>query len=128
HTVPLPWIRRSCGQVLTRFLRSQGNLRAHPGGLRDVGSAISEPEIALPSSTPSQTWARTRRGERINSGRPACQAASAITQTAAKVNATRVSTADQPKTGGRGKRKKNRTRPHKRPRRRGVTTAAAGPG
>ena len=34
------------------------------------------------NSTPSQTWARTSRGERIKSGRPACQAAKAMTHTA----------------------------------------------
>src|SRR5258708_377871 len=65
-------------------------------------------------STPSQTWARTRRGERIKSGRPACQAAKASTQTAAEVRPRRVPTADQPNTGGRCKWKKTRTRPKKR--------------
>src|SRR5712691_9522685 len=65
-------------------------------------------------STPSQTWASTRRGERMRAGRPACQAAKAMTQTAAYVNATRVSTADQPKTGGRCKRQKTKVRPKKR--------------
>jgi len=34
-------------------------------------------------SMPSQTWAKTSRGERMRSGRPACQAAKAMTQTAA---------------------------------------------
>src|SRR5260370_26246790 len=62
-------------------------------------------------STPSQTWASTRRGERMRAGRPACQAAKAMTQTAAYVNATRVSTADQPNTGGAPSRTKNKTRP-----------------
>src|SRR5262245_22290914 len=47
-------------------------------------------------------------------GRRACRAAKAITQAAAQVNATRVSTADQPKTGGRCKRKKISMRPKKR--------------
>src|SRR5260370_31706762 len=65
-------------------------------------------------STPSQTWASTRRGERMRAGRPACQAAKAMTQTAAYVNATRVSTADQPNTGGRRKPKKTKVRPQKR--------------
>jgi hypothetical protein len=35
------------------------------------------------NSIPSQTWASTSRGERMRSGRSACQAAKAMTQTAA---------------------------------------------
>jgi hypothetical protein len=66
---------------------------------------------AFHDSTPSQTWARTRRGARSRAWRPACQAARAITQTAAEVRATRVSTADQQKTGGRCKRKKAHEQP-----------------
>lgn len=50
----------------------------------------------------------------MRSGRPACQAAKAMTQTAAYVRATRVSTADHPKMGGRCKRKNTSTRPKKR--------------
>src|SRR5260221_4775534 len=50
----------------------------------------------------------------MRAGRRACPAARAMTQTAAYVNATRVSTADQPTTGGRCKRKKTKTRPKKR--------------
>ena len=50
----------------------------------------------------------------MNSGRAACQAARAIAQTTAEVRATRVSMADQPKTGGRCRRKKTRTRPKNR--------------
>jgi hypothetical protein len=46
-------------------------------------------------STPSQTWIRTRRGERMSSGRPARQAARAMTHTEAEVSATRVSTAEE---------------------------------
>jgi hypothetical protein len=38
---------------------------------------------AFHNSTPSQTWARTWRGDRMKSGRPACQATRAMTQTAA---------------------------------------------
>src|SRR5258707_485478 len=57
----------------------------------------------------------TRRADHVRaSGRPACQAAKASTQTAAEVRATRVSTADQPNTGGRCKWKKISTRPKKR--------------
>jgi hypothetical protein len=65
-------------------------------------------------SIPSQTWIRTRRGERMSSGRPARQAARAMTHTEAEVSATRVSTADRPKTGGRCTRKKTKIWPKKR--------------
>jgi 2-alkyl-3-oxoalkanoate reductase len=41
------------------------------------------PGKAFHISMPSHTWARTKRGERMRSGRRACQAAKAITQASA---------------------------------------------
>jgi hypothetical protein len=68
-------------------------------GRRLDGRAASIVTRALHISSPSQTRAKTRRGERMRSARRACQAARAITQTVAYARATRVSTADEPKTG-----------------------------
>src|SRR5260370_3800114 len=79
-------------------------------------------------STPSQTWASTTRGRRMRAGRPACQAAKAMTQTAAYVNATRVSTADQPNTGGRRQPKKTKVPPNKPPRPVGLPQPSSLPG